>query len=347
MNSKLAERVTPKVRRMKKVIIAALLIAAVIIASWYWWGHRHAGDINELVLHGNVDIRQVSLAFDGSGRITEMRVEEGDRVTAGQIIALLDTRTLEIQAEQAEAQLGVQQQGLLKLRNGSRPEEIKQARAQLASAEASAVRAEQDYSRATNLQTSNSSAITAQTVDQRRADAESARAKVNELRATLQLAIEGPRAEDIASAEAQVKASEAQLAQLRHQIDLGKLRSPADAVVRSRLHEPGDMVTSQSAVYTLALTKPKWARVYVSEPDLGKIKPGMAAQVFTDSHPDQPVAGTVGYISSVAEFTPKSVQTEELRTSLVYEVRIIVEDPADALRLGQPVTVRLPIGTTS
>lgn len=153
------------------------------------------------------------------------------------------------------------------------------------------------------------------------------------------------RAEDIAAAEAQLKASEAQLAQLRHQIDLGRLRAPTDAVVRSRLREPGDMVTSQVPVFTLALTKPKWVRVYVGEPDLGKIKPGMAAQVFTDSHPDRPIAGKVGYISSVAEFTPKSVQTEELRTSLVYEVRVVVEDPGNVLRLGQPATVRLTVGS--
>jgi HlyD family secretion protein len=80
--------------------------------------------------------------------------------------------------------------------------------------------------------------------------------------------------------------------------------------------------------------------VYVSETDLGKVKPGMQARVTTDSHPDQPISGTVGYISSVAEFTPKSVQTEELRTSLVYEVRVLVEDDANVLRLGQPATVR-------
>ncbi|RAI44370.1 HlyD family efflux transporter periplasmic adaptor subunit [Rhodoplanes roseus] len=329
---------------MKKVLISVLLMAVVVAAGWCWWTRRHAGDAGELVLHGNVDIRQVSLAFDGSGRITEMRVEEGDQVTFGQVIALLDTRILEIQADQAEAQLDAQREALRKLRNGSRPEEIEQARAQLASSEASAARADQDYSRATNLLATNSGAITAQTVDQRRADAHAARAKVDELRATLQLAVKGPRAEDIASAEAQLKAFEAQLAQLRHQIELGRLQAPADSVVRSRLHEPGDMVTAQSPVYALALTKPKWARVYVSEPDLGKIKPRMEARVFTDSHPARPVSGTVGYISSVAEFTPKSVETEELRTSLVYEVRVVVEDDADTLRLGQPVTVRLLVG---
>ena len=260
-------------------------------------------------------------------------------------IARLDTRTLEIQARQAEAQLDAQRQALQKLRNGSRPEEIAQVRAQLASAEATAERNDQDFSRATRLQASGSGAISQQNIDLARTNAQAANAKVAELRAALQLAEKGPRAEDIAAAEAQLKASEAQLAQLRHQIDLGRLRAPTDAVVRSRLREPGDMVTSQVPVFTLALTKPKWVRVYVGEPDLGKIKPGMAAQVFTDSHPDRPIAGKVGYISSVAEFTPKSVQTEELRTSLVYEVRVVVEDPGNVLRLGQPATVRLTVGS--
>ena len=104
------------------------------------------------------------------------------------------------------------------------------------------------------------------------------------------------------------------------------------------------MATPQRPVFALALTQPKWVRVYVSEPDLGRVKPGMAASVVTDSRPGQSIAGKVGYISSVAEFTPKSVQTEELRTSLVYEVRVLVDDPQDVLRLGQPATVHLTTG---
>jgi HlyD family secretion protein len=114
-------------------------------------------------------------------------------------------------------------------------------------------------------------------------------------------------------------------------------------VVRSRLLEPGDMATPQRPVFALALAQPKWVRVYVSETDLGKVKPGMTARVVTDSHPDHPLQGKVGYISSVAEFTPKSVQTEELRTSLVYEVRVVVEDSGNVLRLGQPATVRIAL----
>jgi HlyD family secretion protein len=151
----------------------------------------------------------------------------------------------------------------------------------------------------------------------------------------------GPRDEEVAGAEAQLEASKAQLAVLQHQISQGELKAPADAIVRSRLLEPGDMVTPQRPVFALALPRPKWVRIYVSEPDLGRIEPGMGARILTDSYPDQPIAGTVGYISSIAEFTPKSVQTEELRTSLVYEVRIVTEDKGNRLRLGQPATVYL------
>lgn len=331
---------------MKRAAIIILFLAAAA-AGWYWWGQREVESASELTLYGNVDIRQVSLAFDGSGRIAELRAEEGDRVTAGQVIGLIDTRALELQAEAQAATVEAQRQTLLKLKNGPRPEEVAQVRAQLASAEASSVRAAQDFARASRLRSPSGGAISEQSFDQAQANLEAAKAKVEELRAALQLAEAGARAEDIAAAEAQLKASEASLALLRHQIDQGRLHAPVDAVVRSRLHEPGDMATPSSAVFALALTEPKWVRVYVSEADLGKIRPGMAAQVFTDSHPGQPVMAKVGYISSVAEFTPKSVQTEELRTSLVYEVRIIVEDTQDVLRLGQPATVRLSVGTAS
>jgi HlyD family secretion protein len=118
--------------------------------------------------------------------------------------------------------------------------------------------------------------------------------------------------------------------------------APVDAVVRTRIMEPGEMASAQRPVFSLAITDPKWVRAYVSEPDLGKVHPEMAAFVVVDSFPDRRFDGWVGFISPVAEFTPKAVQTEELRTSLVYEVRVFVKDPSDELRLGMPATVYLP-----
>src|SRR5947208_1454525 len=130
---------------MKKPLIAGFVAVLLLaVAGVSWWHSRGAGDKNQLVLHGNVDIRQISLAFDGSGRVTELRAEEGDSVKAGDIIGLLDTRTLALQAERAKAQIEVQQQTLLRLRSGSRPQEIAQARSRLNSAQADASRAGHD-----------------------------------------------------------------------------------------------------------------------------------------------------------------------------------------------------------
>jgi membrane fusion protein PltH len=128
---------------------------------------------------------------------------------------------------------------------------------------------------------------------------------------------------------------------LRQQLADAQLVAPVDAVVRTRVMEPGEMASPQKPVFTLAITDPKWVRAYVSEPDLGKVHSGAAASVMVDSFPDRRFDGWIGFISPVAEFTPKSVQTEELRTSLVYEVRVFVKDPSDELRLGMPATVYL------
>src|SRR6059058_2925643 len=157
----------------------------------------------------------------------------------------------------------------------------------------------------------------------------------------------GPRQEEVAEAEARLQAAEAQLALLRQALADAQLVAPMDAVVRTRLMEPGEMASPQKPVFSLAVTDPKWVRAYVSEPDLGKVSPGMAASLVVDSFPERRFEGWVGFISPVAEFTPKAVQTQELRTSLVYEVRVFVKDSADELRLGMPATVSLPLDQES
>ncbi len=101
------------------------------------------------------------------------------------------------------------------------------------------------------------------------------------------------------------------------------------------------MASPQKAVYSLAIVDPKWVRAYVSEVDLGKVHPGMKGTIAVDSFPNRRFEGWVGFISPIAEFTPKIVQTDELRSTLVYEVRVFVKDPQDELRLGMPATVYL------
>ena len=217
-----------------------------------------------------------------------------------------------------------------------------QSRANVASAKADAENARQQYERIKSAaEMSAGRAVRQQDVDTAKAALQVAEAKLVVNQRALDLAVIGPRREDIAEAEARLRADEAQLALLRQQLVDAELLAPMDAVVRNRILEPGDMASPQRPVFSLAITDPKWVRAYVSESNLGKVHQGMAATVAVDSFPNRRFDGWVGFISPVAEFTPKAVQTEELRTSLVYEVRVFVKDPSDELRLGMPATVYL------
>jgi HlyD family secretion protein len=233
-----------------------------------------------------------------------------------------------------------------KLHHGSRPEEVAQAQANVASAKADQVNASLQWRRVKALSgLTTGKAVSQQDLDSAKAALDSAEARLAMAQKGLDLSVIGPRAEDIAQGEAQLRVNQAQLDLLRQKLADAELVSPSDAVVRSRLLEPGEMITPQRAVYNLAITNPKWVRAYVSDPDLGKIHPGMKASIGADSFPGRAFSGWVGFISSVAEFTPKSVETVELRSSLVYEIRVFVEDPQDEMRLGMPATVSLELNS--
>lgn len=327
------------VKRLPRLAIVVGLVVLVALGAW-WWAHDRGDD--ELVLYGNVDVRQVSLAFNTSERVAEMRAQEGDQVRQGEVLAVLDTSTLALRIAQAQAQLEAQDSALRRLEAGNRPEEIAQARANLAAAEAGALEARDQLQRLRTVSSATSGrAVSRQELDAATAALEVAQARALEARKQQELAVAGPRSEDIAQARAQRDAASAALALMRQQLADAQLKAPVDAVVRSRLLEPGDMASPQRPAYALAITQPKWVRAYVAESDLARVRPGQAARVAVDGVP-QPFEGRVGFIASVAEFTPKNVQTEDLRTSLVYELRVNVDDPDDRLRLGMPATVRFP-----
>jgi HlyD family secretion protein len=326
--------------RRALVIVGLLALIATAVGLAWWW-LRPSGDAS-LELYGNVDLRQVDLAFNNNQRIAEVAVEEGDRVEKGQVIARLDTNRLEPQVARAEADLAAQREVLERLQNGSRPEEIEQAKANLRAAQADAANARRQFERLKQLAADSSGgAVSRQDLDNAEATLEVADARVDVNERALELAVAGPRKEEIAEAAARLRSNEAQLAYLKQELADSQLLAPVNAVVRTRIMEPGDMASPQRPVVQLAITEPKWVRAYVSEPDLGKVRPGMKAEIGVDSFPERRFSGWVGFISPVAEFTPKPVQTEELRTSLVYEVRVFVTDPHDELRLGMPATIYL------
>jgi HlyD family secretion protein len=325
--------------------IAAIVLLALVLGAAIWWWTRGNGPSDELALYGNVDLRQVDLAFNNSERIAAVLVQEGERVKKGQVVARLDTARITPQLAQVEAQAAAQRQVVERLRNGTRPEEIAQARANVDSARADVVNARLQYERMQSAsEISAGRAVRQQDVDNAKAAQQVAEAKLAVNQRSLDLAIAGPRKEEVAENAARLRANEAQAAFLRQQLVDSELIAPMDAVVRTRAMEPGEMASPQRTVFALAITDPKWVRVYVAETDLGKVSHGMPAGVSVDSFPGRRFEGWVGFISPVAEFTPKSVHTEELRTSLVYEVRVFVKDPEDNLRLGMPATAYLRTG---
>lgn len=326
---------------MKKVVIALLLLACGAVAGAI--GYRRvqadarAGANGALRLFGNVDIRDAQLAFFGQEHITEVLVEEGDRVAAGQLLARLQTDRLEAEIAGIEARIAAQRAALARLEHGSRPQEIEQAKAEVAAAEARLANTVREIARLET--TASTGASSAQALDDARARLLVEQADAQVRREALSLAVEGPRREDIDRARAELAALEADLQLLQTRLADSELRSPSAGVIQSRILEPGEMAAPDRPVLTLALTDPKWVRAWVPEPDLGRIALGRAAKVHSDAFGGRSYTGQVGFISPVAEFTPKSVETAELRTKLVYEVRVFVNDPGDELRLGMPVTV--------
>lgn len=301
-------------------------------------------EVSNVTVYGNVDIREAQLAFNNSEHIKEILVEEGDSVKKGQLLAQLHTELLEANLTQAKAALLAQQLLVNKLEAGSRPQEIEKVKAELEAAKARAKAANDTYQRMQKLLKDN--LASQDNVENLHSLAKAATAQVAAIKASLALLKAGPRQEDIAIAKAQLAARQAAVAQANQRLKDASLYAPDFGIIRNRILEPGDMAFPQTPVLTMAFTDPIWIRVYLSETVLGKVKPGAKATIQTDSFPDKTYTGWVGYISPTAEFTPKNIQTSELRTRLVYSARILVCNPNGELRLGMPATVSINLSNT-
>jgi len=333
------------VQRKKIILLIAVIILAAFLAGGWLYHNRNSAETNVLTLYGNVDIRQVQLSFNGSDRIVQLLVKEGDSVKKGQLLATLDTARLTSNLELQKAQLASQQQIVSRLEAGSRPEEIIKAQADMEAARIDAENAERIYQRSKTLVEQNF--VSRQQLDDARAAADAAKAKLHSLQEVLKLIQIGPRKEDIAQAKAVLNANQAALDVARKALADASLYAPDNGIIQGRILEPGDMASPQRPVYTLALTDPIWVRVYVQETALGKLKPGMSAEVSTDSFPGKRYRAWVGFISPTAEFTPKSVETTEVRSSLVYQVRVFVCNSQNELRLGMPATVTISLDSSA
>ena len=275
---------------MKKIVLLLFLAGLGAGGYWLYEENRRAGleRSGEIVLYGNVDIRDVALGFRVFGRIAELRFEEGDRVKAGEVLAVLDKQPF--------------------------IDDVALYSAELVEAEVQKRKVEKPFERRAAL--TKIGAISKEERD----DAEAARDE----------------------GVARVNTSLARLQQAKTRLQDTEILAPSDGTILTRVREPGAVVAAGEPVYTLALDNPVWIRTYVDEPRLGAVHPGQKALVITDS--GGRYAGYVGFISPQAEFTPKTVETSQLRTDLVYRLRVIVNAPDKGLRQGMPVTVRLENG---
>jgi HlyD family secretion protein len=321
-------------------LVAAAILFAIGLAggTWYYLAHREQNE-TQLVLQGNIDVRQVNLGFKVDGRIETLAVDEGDTVKPGQVIATLDKRYFHDDLRAARARRDNAAANLARLEHGSRPEEIAQARAQTAQQAATVNRAREDYRRADQLV--NTRALAREDYDQRRAAYEEAEARLKTARESQRLVEIGPRQEDIDAGRAQLATEAAAVIQSERRLADSELIAPGPGTILTRAREKGAIVQAGETVFTLTLASPVWVRTYVNERDLGRIRPNMPAEVRTDSASGKPYHGYIGFISPTAEFTPKTVETRELRTDLVYRLRVIVDNPDGGLRQGMPVTVIL------
>jgi HlyD family secretion protein len=326
-----------------RTLVALAVLAAALgtgLSTGACFLFEDNGADGALTLYGNVEVREAVLGFRVSGRVTEMAFEEGETVGAGALLARLDAEPYEESLRTAELRVDQARARLAKLEKGSRPQEIEQAAARVDQAEAAFVNARKTYERKLGLL--DSGASSQREVDAALAARDEAGARLSAARESLDLAREGFRREDVEAARADLAVARAQVDEARTRLEDTDLYAPSDGVVLTRVQEPGTVVGQGAPVYTLSLPDPVYVRAYVAEPDLGRVVPGTAAWVSTDSSTER-YQGTIGFVSPRAEFTPRAVETPELRTDLVYRLRVIVPGPADALRLGMPVTVEIPL----
>lgn len=302
-------------------------------------GCNSKGSAEGIILSGTVEARETALAFQVTGRIARLLVDEGHTVKSGDEIALLvdDDYALALQRVRAEA--AAAQAALAVLEAGSRGQELKVAEAALEKALAEQRFAEEDVARIASL--IKKKLASQEQLDLARLRRDVAQASMRQARQNLLLLQEGPRKEEIARARAELEARTNAVKTAERQLAYTRLVSPVSGIVSLREAEAGEVVSAGQPVFKVAELARPWVRAYLNESDLARVRLGQSARVTVDGLPDKQFNGTLSFISPKAEFTPKSVETRELRVDLVYRVKIELEDPQGILKLGMPADVAI------
>jgi HlyD family secretion protein len=332
---------------MRTVNLICLVLAVSLGAC------RERAPVTGARVSGQVDATEVRVAPEVGGQILEMTVAEGDRLKQGDMIARLDTRDVELALRRTQAERAQADAQLRLLQAGARPEDVRQAEAQASAATGEVAALQADLEAAeTDLQRFERLLLKASGSEKQRDDAatrrdvarerlRSARSREVAARETVARLRAGSRREEIEAARARVAAVDAQIATLEKSRTDAVVRAPIDGILSERLLDPGEMAAPRAPIAVLTDLDHAWAEVFVDEPQIPRIKVGQPATVFTDAG-GPGIAGTVSFIASKAEFTPRNVQTAEDRSKLVYRVKIVVDNREGILKQGMPVEAEIP-----
>ena len=324
--------------KRKKLIIAVIVVtlAVIVVATLVF---RNGKEDGVLRLSGNMEVTEADLGFKIPGRLSELLVDEGSRVKEGDVLARLDAAEIEAVVVQNRAVLSEAKTRLAELRAGLRPQEIAKAKAQVNLQAAELARQAKEFERAKILH--ENGAISTSQFDAAKSAFESRKALHRTALEELSLAREGARREEIEAAEEKVRQAKAALDAAGEKLRDTVLRAPMNGVILKKNTEKGEIVAAGIPAVTLGDLDDPWIKVYVKEDRYGIVKLGQRAEVSVDSFPGKTYEGMVSYIASEAEFTPKSVQTEEERVKLVYGVKVRVKNEKGELKPGMPADVRI------
>ena len=319
---------------MKRFVFGVLVLAAVAGSLYYFVLQNRAGTDPFIKISGNIEATEVNVGFKISGRITSLSLEEGDWIEKGKVIARTDDEDLRHRLDLARESLRAAQARLAKLKAGARPEELREAEAALHQAEYDLENKQGHYERMNAL--FGRGVISKETIDNAEAGFKIAKASLARAKENYSLIQEGPRKEDIEDASAQVEQARASLRVAETQLSYSVLVSPVSGIVVVKSAEPGEVVNAGTAIATLADIRSVWVKAYLPETDLGRVKWGQEVLVTTDLQPQKTYRGKISFISSRAEFTPKQIQTEKERVTLVYRIKVDLPNPDLELKPGMP-----------